>query len=84
MLDLQTPMVITVFDQGRLTWRRSNGDQPAGALTTREKNCWRVAGETGEAVQAPGLPRIDCWAIHEPEWKREIMRSEIDPWSECE
>ncbi len=82
MLDLHRPIVISVFDQGKLTWRRSNLEQRAGALTTGEVKIWQRSHQSGETSHAEGLPRIDCWAIHEAEWKREIMRSEIDAWDE--
>jgi Zn-dependent peptidase ImmA (M78 family) len=82
MLEMRPPVVITVFDLGRVHWRRSNVTARAPGLLPIEHTIWREAHEsslTSEAVVDPetGIENVRCWAIHEPGWKREIMRSEI-------
>jgi hypothetical protein len=75
-LDLRTPVVISVFDHGKLQFRRWNLPGGVAPLTAEEHRCWRRAHESSEAVHLPGPPRIDVWAVHEPDWKREIVRLE--------
>ncbi len=82
MLEMRPPIVISVFDQGRLQWRRSNVTARPAELLREERDAWQAAHALGmptfESLDAEsGLERVDCWPIHEPGWKREIMRSEI-------
>ncbi len=82
MLDMRPPVVITVFDNGRMTWRKSNMTARAPGLQPEEYAAWRECYESGCATEATvdaetGLEGVRCWAVHEPGWKREIMRGEI-------
>jgi hypothetical protein len=83
MLEMPAPVVITVCDQGRITWRRSNISARPPRPLPEEREVWQRAHVTGlpaaKAIdpEATGLERVRCWAVHEPDWKREIMRSEI-------
>ncbi len=78
MLDLIPHLVIAVFDQGKLLWRRSNlrGRMPPWLPEERAlgKQC-HVSGQT--QLQTAGRWSITAWPIHEPHWKREIIRSEL-------
>ncbi len=85
MLEMRLPIVITVFDHGRIHWRRSNVTARPPRLLAEEETVWREAHETGlyaeEVLDAEsGLELVRCWAIHEPDWKREILRSDV---AEC-
>jgi hypothetical protein len=85
MLEMRPPIVITLCDQGRIIWRRSNVTARAPGLIAEEKDAWRGTHESGlvsdETVDgATGLERVRCWAVHEPGWKREILRSEVAEW----
>jgi Zn-dependent peptidase ImmA (M78 family) len=85
MLEMRPPVVITVFDLGRVHWRQSNVTARAPSLLPIEQMVWRETHESGltsdVAVDAEtGIENVRCWAIHEPGWKREIMRCEI---AEC-
>jgi hypothetical protein len=85
MLDMRSPIVITVFDHGRPSWRRSNVAARPAALIAEERVAWRAAHVTGlPAFASPdpesGLQSIASWPIHEPHWKREILRSEVAEW----
>jgi hypothetical protein len=85
MFEMRPPVVITVCDLGRVRWRRSNVTVRPPSLLPEELAVWRESHETGLTAEATldaetGLERVRCWAIHEPGWKREIMRSEV---SEC-
>jgi hypothetical protein len=51
-------------------------------MLPEEKAALRESHETGLETETAldaetGLERVRCWAIHEPGWKREILRSEI-------
>jgi hypothetical protein len=82
MLDLPWPVVITIFDHERRTFRRGNMPGRLRPLVPMERNIWRAAHESGCAVEeADRQCRVQAWPIHEPEWKREILRTE---WYENE
>jgi len=85
MLDMRPPIVVTVCDLGRVRWRRSNGAAPPPAMLREEKSLWCEAHETGLPTETTldaetGLGLVRCWPIHEPGWKREILRSEVAEW----
>lgn len=77
MLETPTPVVITVFDQGILLWRRANRWGRVPPLSAAESLCWQSAHHQGQDQQqwTEGL-RIRAWAVHEPGWRREILRTE--------
>jgi Zn-dependent peptidase ImmA (M78 family) len=82
MLEMRSGIVITMFDQGRISWRRSNVTARPPDMLAEERAAWQACHKTGVPadilVDAEcGLERVRAWPIHEPEWKREIMRSEI-------
>lgn len=82
MLDMPPPVVITIFDQGRVSWRRSNQRLRPGPLTDQEELVW-LQIQNAEAVTRfdRNLPlpmaSISGWAIHEGPWRREILRTEL-------
>ena len=77
MLDFAWPIAITIFDQGRRTFRRGNLSGRLPPLVPQEKAAWRAAHESGQTVvEADHLCRVRAWPVHEPEWKREILRTE--------
>lgn len=86
-LDTSPPIVVTLFDQGEVSWRRSNfGGQPRSLLEV-EYDCWQHAHYWGEPatrdVELTGgdssehRATIRCWPVHEDHWRREIMRTEV-------
>lgn len=82
LLDCTPRVVVTLFDEGRITWRRSNLERTA-ALLTAEHDCWQQchhwATNTTQHVELAEDARatIHCWPVHEPHWRREIMRTEL-------
>lgn len=78
MLDLDMPVVVTVFDQGRVTWRRGNLPGRVPPVTPLERECQRQtsAGEPGVDRSTSEL-RVRAWAIHEAGWRREIVRTDV-------
>jgi hypothetical protein len=82
MLEMRPGIVITVCDRGRVYWRRSNVTARPPEILAEEKLVWRDVHETGLPVDEfldmeSGLSRVRCWPVHEEEWKREILRSDI-------
>jgi Zn-dependent peptidase ImmA (M78 family) len=82
MLEMRSPIVITVCDLGRPVWRRSNITARPPAMLAEERAVWQASHHSGVPAEASldaetGLERVRCWPIHEPGWKREIVRSEI-------
>lgn len=82
MLEMRPPIVITVFDQGRVHWRRSNVTSRPPDLLSEEKAVWQAVHRTGlptsESLDAEtGVENVRCWPVHELGWKREIIRSKI-------
>jgi Zn-dependent peptidase ImmA (M78 family) len=86
MLEMRPPIVITMCDQGRVRWRRSNVSGRAPRLSPREESAWQRCHEVGAPTSATldpattGLEMVRAWPIHEPDWKREILRSEVAEW----
>ncbi len=77
MLDFTPAIIITIFDQGRRTFRRGNLPFRAPAMAYLEQLTWRRAHEEGETVEEDGGGlHVQAWAIHEPGWRREILRTE--------
>jgi hypothetical protein len=82
MLEMRPPIVITVCDQGRVHWRRSNVTSRPPDLLREEKAVWQAVHQSGlpmfETLDAEtGLEGVRGWPVHELGWKREIIRSEI-------
>jgi hypothetical protein len=77
MLDFPPAPVITVFDHGQLRFRRAASGCRVSPVMPLEWSCWQEAHTTGAAAQRHVGPfRVRGWAIHEPAWKREILRLE--------
>jgi IrrE N-terminal-like domain len=82
MLEMRPPIVITVCDHGRVHWRRSNATARPPSMLPEEEAIWRESHELGLPTEdkldaETGLNMVRCWPVHEPGWKREILRSEI-------
>ena len=86
MLDMRPAIVVTLCDLGRVGWRRSNVTARPPRMLPEELDVWRQSHELGlpaSAVLDPsatGLESVRCWPVHEPDWKREILRSDIAEW----
>ena len=79
LLDLPVESTVTVFDHGRITRRRSNGGRRPASLLPVECAVWQEAHRTGRASeQRAGEVRVRCWPVHEPDWKREILRTVLE------
>ncbi|MEX2111843.1 MAG: ImmA/IrrE family metallo-endopeptidase [Pirellulales bacterium] len=77
MLDFPPPIGVTIFDNGRRTFRRGNLPSRMPPLVPLERAAWQRAHETHQpVVEADYLCRVQAWPIHEPDWQREILRTE--------
>lgn len=77
MLDFGPPAVIAVIDQRKITWRRGSLGGRLPTWSPCEKRGWEKAHRTSrdsEVVEHPW--RVRAWAVHEPDWRREIVRLE--------
>lgn len=77
MLDFEPPVIVTVCDQGRIRHRWSNRPGGTPPMSPGERTCWEAAHRSAHnaSQRARGL-RIRGWPVHEPHWKREILRTE--------
>ena len=86
MLEMRPPVAITLCDQGRVVWRRCNAGCTAATMSAVERALWQHTHRCGVASYeltdplADGFLRVHCWPIHEPGWRREILRTEIASW----
>ncbi len=78
MLDVAAGLIVAVFDQGKLAWRRSNVPGRLPPWQREEQATWQRCHQTGQTAEAC-TPRhsITAWAIHESPWQREIVRTAI-------
>ncbi len=76
MLDFAPPVVITIFDHARRTFRRGNMPGRLPPLLPLELSAWQEAHQHGRPAAASNhLFAVRAWPVHEPDWKREIVRT---------
>jgi Zn-dependent peptidase ImmA (M78 family) len=87
MLEMDPPAIITLWDQDRPQWRHCNTGGRTPPVTPAEHAARRAAHDLGRATRCDaaelpeGVDDIRAWPIHEPEWKREIVRTALtDSW----
>ena len=79
MLECRPPVIVSIFDHGQLHLRRSNLPGRVPPPSSAEMGCWQsvhdhnLPGRTYE-----GLRAIQGWPVHEEDWKREILRAEVE------
>ncbi|HLA85050.1 MAG TPA: ImmA/IrrE family metallo-endopeptidase [Thermoguttaceae bacterium] len=78
MLEFPPPVIVTIFDHGRITLRQSNVPGRTPPLSEAEHQCWRQAHDSGQPSRESGeMIEVRGWPIHEPDWQREILRTEL-------
>jgi hypothetical protein len=81
MLECRPPVIISIFDQRELYFRRSNLPGRVPPPSPVEMKCWRTIHQRNRSQQArDGLRTIQGWPIHEEGWKREILRAEVEEY----
>ena len=79
MLECRPPVIISIFDHGRPSFRRSNLPGRVPPLSPAERACWQPVHEYNRAERTyDGLLAIQGWPIHEEGWRREILRTEVE------
>lgn len=79
MLDLPPRIIITIFDQGRLYFRRWNLPGRAPGPNSTELECQRTAHERNRPHQRLDVtPGVRAWPVHEEGWRREILRTGVE------
>src|SRR3972149_3106107 len=79
MLNFPPAVIITIFDQGRIIFRRSNFAGRIPPPMPDEMACWRLVHERNEAQRMEfGRNTVQGWPIHEDDWKREILRFAVE------
>ena len=85
MLDVGPCAVMTVLDQGTVTWRRGSFGGRLPPWSALEKRSWHIAHLEGIAHEGyDRRGRVRVWPVHEPQWKREIVRLEQRESSDLE
>jgi hypothetical protein len=86
MLAMSPAVIISLFDQGKLTWRKSNVLRRPPPLVPAEHSTWQAAHTDAQPAQyechdlPEGLRDVRCWPVHETGWKREILRTALADW----
>jgi len=79
MLDFPVPLIVTIVDLQKITWRRSNIGGRVPSLWEVERECWRSVHHGAQPADAASGPcRVRGWPVHEEGWKREILRTELN------
>lgn len=79
MLDLRPSTIVSIFDHGRLSFRRSNLPGRVPPPTAAEMACWRAVHRRNRPRRlSDGLRIVRGWPIHEDGWKREILRTDVE------
>ncbi len=79
MLEMPPPVIISIFDNGRAWFRRSNVPGRVPPLSPAETECRQIAHDQNQPHTAPdALQLIQAWPVHEDAWKREIIRTEVE------
>ena len=79
MLDLGPTVIISIFDLEQLSFRGSNVPGQVPPPSSGEMACWRAVHTRNAPEESTDGPRkIQAWPVHEPGWKREILRTEVE------
>jgi hypothetical protein len=82
MLECRPLVIISIFDQQSLYFRRSNLPGRAPPPSQVELTCWRAVHDSNHPQTSySGTHAVQGWPIHENGWKREILRAEVDEYA---
>jgi len=78
MLECPPAVIISIFDQGSLYFRRGNVSTRVPPPSPEELICQQTTHRENRVFHAnQGLHTIQAWPIHEADWCREILRTEV-------
>jgi Zn-dependent peptidase ImmA (M78 family) len=79
-LDLPEPCAVTVVDNDHVHRRRSNAWRITRRLAPAEQKCQRYVNHYSRPrVVREGGWAVQGWPVHQADWKREILRSVVEP-----
>jgi hypothetical protein len=79
MLECRPTVLISIFDQTKISWRRGNLPGRTPPPSADEMTCWHKVHAQNRPVRCQGrFHRVQGWPIHEEGWAREILRTEVD------
>ncbi|QDS98621.1 ImmA/IrrE family metallo-endopeptidase [Adhaeretor mobilis] len=87
MLDMSAAVMISVFDQGELTWRRGNRVGVPCELLRAEVEAQAMCHNRGKTIRVESsclpdeLESVRAWPVFEDSWRRVIIRTELN-WLE--
>lgn len=82
MLECRPPVIISIFDHCEVYLRRSNLPGRVPPPTPVEMECWQSVHDRNCSEQTCDGPRtVQGWPVHEEDWKREILRTEVEEFA---
>ncbi len=79
MLECPPPVIVTIFDHRVVSFRRSNLPGRVPPPSAAEMACWHAVHDAARSQRVDDGPRtVQGWPVHEPQWKREILRAEVE------
>src|SRR5262249_33382894 len=80
LLDLPEPCIITIVDNEHIHRRRSNAWPVRRRLEPPEAECQRYVDHYSRPrVVREGGWTVQGWPVHQADWKREVLRSVVEP-----
>ncbi len=79
MLECCPAVIVTIFDNSRQYLRDSNVPGRAPPPSELEMRCWQSVHEHNRPDRSSdGQRSVQGWPVHEENWKREVLRMEVD------
>jgi hypothetical protein len=83
MLQCRPAVIITVFDQGRVTFRQGNLSNRVPPPTPAEMLCWKQTHDSCRPCRIrQNAKLVQGWPVHEEGWRREILRMETGEYGD--
>lgn len=78
-LDLPAPCIVTIIDNEHIHRRKSNAWPTRRELSPAEQECQKYVNyySRPRVVRKEGWT-VQGWPVHQPDWKREILRSVVE------
>lgn len=81
LLDLPSPCIITVVDNGHIHRRRSNAWPVRKEMHPVEQECQKYVHHFSRPrIVREGGWNVQGWPVHQSDWKREVLRSVVETW----
>ena len=78
-IDLPEPCIVTVVDNDHVSRRKSNAWPTRRRLEPAELKCQRQVHQSGEPARvAENGWTVQGWPVHQADWKREVLRSQVE------